>query len=196
MSGAKFVGWARAEGSDGWANGGDNGGAESQAVDGRFRRRSRARGAALVIALLLLVVLTLLAISGMRMSIAELWMAGHEQFHRRASDAASAGIEASIARIQAGGAAGAVQTGGAFAFGEPPTDSYTVSIRQTGRETSLPGSSVGKFSGEHFEIESVGTSSRGARDVQVQGVMVVSSANGVTTFGGVGAGLAGEGGAP
>jgi type II secretory pathway component PulK len=159
--------------------------------------KSVARGAALVIALLLLAILTLLAMSGMRMSIAELWMAGHEQFHRRASDAASAGIEASIARIHASGVAGAVQpAGGAYAFGEPPTDSYTVSIRQTGRETSLPGSSVGKFSGEHFEIESVGTSSRGARDVQVQGVMVISSANGVTTFGGIGAGVASEGVAP
>src|SRR5207244_3406588 len=101
------------------------------------------------IALLLLVILSLLATTGMRTSIAELWMAGSEQFHRAAVEAASAGVEAAIARLRAsrGGLAGEVD-GGA---GDAP---YTATIRRTGTEASLPGSSAGKFVGVHFEIES------------------------------------------
>jgi type II secretory pathway component PulK len=158
-------------------------------------RRGSQQGAALVIALVLLAIVTLLATSGMRMSIAELWMAGNEQFHRKAVDAASAGIEASIARFRAQGVvtASPVDGSGAVAIGEPASDSYSVSARYTGREASLPGSSAGDFFGEHFEIESTGTSARGARDVQIQGLMVVSTSNGVANFSRIGAGLAVEG---
>jgi Tfp pilus assembly protein PilX len=159
-------------------------------------RRDTQRGVALVIALVLLAIITLLATTGMRMSIAELWMAGNEQFHRKAVDAASAGLEASIARIRAQGAlaAGQAAEGGSLtAIGEPASDSYSVSMRYTGREASLPGSSVGKLVADHFEIESTGASARGARDVQIQGVMVVSTTNGVANFGRLGEGLADEG---
>jgi type II secretory pathway component PulK len=148
---------------------------------------SSQRGAVLVIALLLLVILTLLAITGMRTAIAELWMAGNEQFHRKAVEVASAGIEVAIARLQA---SGAIANIGPVTAGESPSDSYTVTIRRTGREASLPGSSAEKLVGEHFEIESTGTASRGAREVQVQGVMVVSSPGGVQTFERTGGGLA------
>jgi len=154
-----------------------------------LRRGSSQRGAALVIALLLLVILTLLATTGMRTSIAELWMAGSEQFHRAAVEAASAGVEAGIARVRAsrgGLAAEAMINGGA---GDAP---YTATIRRAGTEASIPGSSAGKFVGEHFEIESTGAASRGALDVQVQGVMVVASTNGVQTFRSIGMGLGTE----
>ncbi len=157
--------------------------------------RGSQKGAALVIALVLLTIVTLLATSGMRMSIAELWMAGNEQFHRKAVDAASAGIEASIAKFRAEGvvAASAVDDSDAVAIGEPASDSYSVSTRYTGREASLPGSSVGELFGEHFEIESTGTSARGARDVQVQGLMVIATSNGVASFSRISAGLSDEG---
>jgi type II secretory pathway component PulK len=159
--------------------------------------RGAQRGAALVIALVLLVIVTLLATSGMRMSIAELWMAGNEQFHRKAVDAASAGVEASVARFRAQGVVAADQGEGGdpVPIGEPASDSYSVSTRYTGREASLPGSSVGEFFGEHFEIESTGASARGARDVQIQGLMVISTTDGVANFSRIGAGLA-DGGAP
>ena len=144
------------------------------------------RGAALVIALLLLVILSLLATTGMRTSIAELWMAGSEQFHRAAVEAASAGVEAGIARLRAsrGGVAGETEIDGGS--GDAP---YTATIRRAGTEASIPGTSAEKFVGAHFEIESTGAAPRAALDVQVQGVMVVSSTNGVRTFQRIGTGL-------
>jgi hypothetical protein len=154
------------------------------AVRDATQRRATERGAALVVALLLLVILTLLATTGMRTSIAELWMAGSEQFHRAAVEAASDGVEAAVARLRAsrGGLAGEVDGGSG-------TAPYTATIRHAGTETSIPGSSAGKFVGEHFEIESTGAAARGALDVQVQGVMVVVSTNGVRTFRRIGSGL-------
>jgi len=153
------------------------------------------RGAALVIALILLVILTLLAVTGMRMSVAELAMAGNEQFRHKASTASSAGIEVAIARVSARGgpASGEVERVGPVSVGEPRRDSYTVSVRYTGREASLPGSSAERFFGDHLEIQSVGVSSRSARDVQAQGVMVISPAQGVKSFQRTGTGLASEG---
>ena len=146
----------------------------------------RERGAALVIALLLLAILTLLAITGMRTSIGELWMAGSEQFHRAALEAASAGVENAIARLRAGSPARDFD-------GESIGAPYTVTVRHAGAEAAMPGSSAEKFVGDHFEIESTGASLRGALEVQVQGVLVVSPANGVRTFQGIGAGLGPEG---
>jgi Tfp pilus assembly protein PilX len=137
------------------------------------------RGTALVIALLLVTILTLVAITGMRVSIAEMWMAGSERFHRKAAEAASAGVEAAIAQLQAAGGAAAAD---ASIEGESSGAPYTASVRHAGTEASLPGSSAEKFVGEHFEIESTGASSRGALEVQVQGVLIVSATNGVRTF--------------
>lgn len=57
----------------------------------------RQNGAALVIGLLLLLVLTILAISGMTTASLELQMAGNEQYQERAFQAAEAGIERAIA---------------------------------------------------------------------------------------------------
>jgi Tfp pilus assembly protein PilX len=144
----------------------------------------------LVIALLLLVVFSLLAITGMRTAIAELWMAGSEQFHRVAVEAASAGVEAGIARLRA--SPGAIASDGTIEAGAGSgarTASYTATIRHAGTEASIPGSSAEKFVGEHFEIQSTGTAPRSARDVQVQGVTVISSSNGVRTFRRIGQGL-------
>jgi Tfp pilus assembly protein PilX len=144
-------------------------------------------GAALLIALALLVILGILGTAGMRMSIAELMMAGNEQFRNSAELAASAGVEAGIARISQHSAAGTLTP-------NLEGEGYTASIRYAGNETTLPGSSLGKFVGRHYEITSKGTSARRARDEQVQGVMVVSAvAEGVTTFRQTGAGLESEG---
>ena len=148
---------------------------------------SSQRGAVLVIALLLLVMLTLLAVTGMRTAIAELWMAGNEQFHRQAVDAASAGAEVAIARMRA---LREVADMGPVAVDGSPPSSYSVTVRHKGREASLPGSSAEKLVGEHFEIESTGTASRGAHEVQVQGVMIISFPGHLQTFQRVGGGLA------
>jgi hypothetical protein len=57
----------------------------------------RESGAALVVGLILLLVLTLLAISGMTTASLELQMAGNEQYQTRAFEAADAGVEQAMA---------------------------------------------------------------------------------------------------
>jgi hypothetical protein len=149
-------------------------------------RTRRARGVALVIALMLLLVVTLLATGGMMTATAELIMAGHEQFHQRAIDAASAGVEIALARVEAaaGGEGSAFVSEGSTASGE-----YRVSSRYAGEETNLPGFSVDKFAALHFEIDSTGRSTRGATDRQLQGVMVIASRDSTETFTRIGDGL-------
>jgi type II secretory pathway component PulK len=152
-------------------------------------RRASERGAVLVIALLLLTVFTLLAITAMRTSVAELWMAGGEQFHRMAVEAASAGVEVGVARLRA---SASTSIGEISSDGGVASVGYVATLRRVGTEASIPGSSAEKFVGEHFEIESTGTAPRRARDVQVQGVLVISSSNGVRTFHRIGEGLGAE----
>jgi Tfp pilus assembly protein PilX len=139
-----------------------------------------ARGSALVIAMMLLFILSLLAVTSMSMSTAEVVMAGNEQFRRLASDAASAGVETAVSHLRAAPVAG-----------EVTSDVFIATVRHVGDESSLPQSSAGKFVGQHFEIESTGQSARGASDVQTQGVMVILPAGGVTTYGQIGDGLQG-----
>lgn len=58
--------------------------------------RSHQRGAALVVGLLLLLVLTILAISGMTTASLEMLMAGNEQYQERAFQAADSAVERAI----------------------------------------------------------------------------------------------------
>jgi Tfp pilus assembly protein PilX len=134
-----------------------------------------ARGAALAVALILLVILTLIAVSGMSLATAELAMAGNEQLRRRASDAASAGVERAIERLST-----LASIPNELHF----SDGADVSVRYVGDEASLPGFSAEKFAGRHFLIESTGVAPRGARDVQQQGVLVVGVKGGVVEFAG------------
>lgn len=145
----------------------------------------RQRGAVLIVALALMVILALLASSGMRLSLAELTMAGNEQFRHAAAMASASGIEAAIARIES--------RGGPMTSESVDDTAYVATIRYASDEQTLPGSSVGRFVGHHYEVTSVGTSSRLSRDEQVQGVMVVDAvANGLTTFRRIGDGVATE----
>jgi Tfp pilus assembly protein PilX len=132
------------------------------------------RGAALAVALILLVILTLLAVSGMSLATAELVMAGNEQLRRRAAETASAGIERGIERMTT--------------LPSIPDEMRFdgVALRYVGNETTLPGFSAEKFVGRHFEIESIGSAPRGARDVQRQGVLVIGASGGVVEFAGGG----------
>lgn len=146
------------------------------------------RGAALVIGLVLLLILTLLAITGMNTATTELVMAGNEQFRRAAVMAASAGIEEAIADV------GVVPTAPGAAptqvqdvpFGVAGTDRFSTATRYVGEETGLPQSSVDRFIGLHFEIDSTGASARNARDRQVQGVFVIAGAGAAGGGGGIG----------
>jgi Tfp pilus assembly protein PilX len=142
-------------------------------------RLSKQTGAALVIALILLLIVTLLATTAMGISIAEVVMAGNEQFHRQATDAASAGVEASIAQLAASALdrTTSVSTADTTASGD-----YVASARYAGESATVPGFSAGKFSARHFEIESTGGAARHADDEQFQGVMIVISKDAVEVF--------------
>jgi type IV pilus assembly protein PilX len=142
-------------------------------------RRTSSRGVALIVTLILLLLVTLLATTGMRISTAEVVMAGNEQFHRQAMDAASAGVEAVIAQVANSplDRSTSITAADTTASGD-----YLASGRYMGDSTSVPGFSVGKFSARHFEIESTGGAARDAIDDQLQGVMVVSSNGDVETF--------------
>ncbi len=155
--------------------------------------RHRQRGVALVIALIMLVVLTLLAMTGMNTATTELIMSGNEQYRRNASQAAAAGIEQAISQLaDASTARSAVpSTIPPTALPGAPDERYTTVTRFTGDETGLPQSSADKFVGLHYTIESTGNSARGASDTQIQGVMVVAATGGAgeTGFTRVGSGL-------
>lgn len=137
----------------------------------------RQKGAALVIGLILLMILTLLAFTGISGSITELAMANNEQFQRNASQAATAGIEQAIPQLAAlpttPGAAAVVA--GPTPLPGAPDDRYTTRSRYVGEEHNLPQSSADKFIGLHFVIDSDGQSVRNARESQTQGVMVISA---------------------
>jgi type IV pilus assembly protein PilX len=153
----------------------------------------RQRGAALVIALLMLMILTILALSGINTATTELAMAGNEQYRRNAAQAATAGIEDAISRL------GAVPTAPGAAptvvaptlLPESTSERYGTSTRFIGDENGLPQSSADKFVGLHFQIDSTGTSLRNASDDQAQGVMVVaaSGSGGNSSFTQLGGGL-------
>lgn len=145
----------------------------------QVRQDGYSRGAALIVALILLLLVTLLATTGMTLSITELVMAGNEQFHRQAVDAASAGVEAAIAQL----AASALDAGTSIsAVDTTASGDYLASARYVGESTSVPGFSVGKFAARHFEIESTGSAARHAGDDQFQGVMAIRSTDAVATF--------------
>jgi type IV pilus assembly protein PilX len=145
--------------------------------------RRRQQGAALVIGLILLLILTLLAVTGMNTATTELVMAGNEQYRNNASHAASTGIEEAIPGIGAVPTtlgAGPVKVGATPVPGSDPAaavvDKYSTSTQYVGEETGLPQSSANKFVGLHYVITSTGTSARSAKDVQSQGVLVVAPA--------------------
>jgi len=137
------------------------------------RALPRQQGAALVIGLILLLVLTLLAVSGMNSASLEFIMAGNEQYRSNAFQAAEAGIEQSIAQGAFNPAGGAQALNGATTA----TDTWAASVTPQLGGTPLPamwGNSWNSFSTYHFEISSVGAATRSANAVNLQGVAVIS----------------------
>jgi hypothetical protein len=138
--------------------------------------RARQRGAALVVGLLLLLVLTVLAISGMTMATLELQMAGNYQFEERAFQAAEAGVERAITAGVFNTNAPTVQAPVAVAADNEDTLEYTVTFDDDNGVTPVPrgGYSLGSgFEAYHFEIESTGSSRRGAESVHEQSFYIV-----------------------
>ena len=137
-------------------------------------------GAALVIGLLLLLVLTILAISGMTTATLELQMAGNTQYKERAFQAAETGIEQALdtATFNTSTAHAAVNQPVDTTVGTTNDDSYDFNMefdRQTGT-TMVPGGgySMGTgFQAYHFNIESTGRSERGAEATHTQSVYII-----------------------
>lgn len=139
--------------------------------------RARQTGAALVIGLILLVVLTLLAVSGMNTANTELKMAGNEQFRRRAFEVSESGIERGLAQGPFNPGAPPVNLTNVVADPANTDDLYNLLITPVGSTAAPPGYSMKTFSAEHFTIQSLGQSMRSgnanAVATHVQGLFLV-----------------------
>lgn len=152
----------------------------------RFRPVPRAQqGAALVIGLILLLVLTLLAVSGMNSASLEFIMAGNEQYRQNAFQAAETGVDVSYATFGTTVALipGGPDLPGAGAVPNSTTESWTTvtSSLATGASMSPPpnprANSFGRFSYFNYDLTSTGVSVRGARAVNIQGISQIGPAN-------------------
>jgi type IV pilus assembly protein PilX len=137
--------------------------------------KPRQRGAALVIGLLLLVVLTLLAISGMNTASLELVIAGNSQYRQNAFQAAETGIAQALATGVFNPRSGPTTSPRAPLANDTTNDFFTTTITPQLNGQGLPalGKSGDRFRDFHFEVTSVGDSSRNARATSVQGLAVV-----------------------
>jgi type IV pilus assembly protein PilX len=140
----------------------------------------RQRGAALVIGLLLLLILTILAISGMTTATLELQMAGNTQYKERAFQAAETGIEQAIETSTFDTANPYVKTAQPVDTTPGTTDNdeydFTMAFDKETGTTIVPGGgySMGTgFQAYHFNIESTGRSERGAEATHTQSVYII-----------------------
>jgi type IV pilus assembly protein PilX len=163
---------------------------------------ARQSGAALVVGLILLLVLTVLAVSGMATASLELLMAGNMQYQERSFQAADAGIEQALAR-------GVYDTNTPTGTYDNPAAVNPVPDRGTGQQiancpepddpvdgqqceyylrfdvqsgqTPVPGGgySLGTgFEAYHFVIDSFGTADRSAQSHHQQSFYVVGPGGG------------------
>jgi type IV pilus assembly PilX-like protein len=129
------------------------------------------QGAALIVGMVLLVVLTLLAISGMNTATTELLMAGNEKYQENAFQAAETGIERTIATAAFNPAAMPPPVPPQVDLGDG--SNYEAVVLPRGSSPPPPGYSIGTFGAEHFEIQSTGNSLRNATSSHVQGLFLV-----------------------
>jgi Tfp pilus assembly protein PilX len=137
---------------------------------------TKQHGAALVVGLLLLLVITMLAISGINSASVEFVMAGNDQYHQNAFQAAEAGIADVLSTAAFNPGAGAQTTAG-VALSDSKTETYdtTVTPALSGApQPALWGNKWDSFSTFHFQIDSTGHSARNALASTVQGVAVLS----------------------
>jgi type IV pilus assembly protein PilX len=144
-----------------------------------IRNHRNERGTALVVGLLLLLVITVLAVSGMNAASMELVMAGNEQYRQNAFQAAETGIELSLVSGSfVPGAAPEAQTN--IAVPNSTTDRYssTISSDLAGApQPAIWGASWNSFATYHFTVQSTGTSTRSAVATNVQGIAVIAPAD-------------------
>jgi type IV pilus assembly protein PilX len=140
-------------------------------------------GAALVVGMILLMVLTLLAISGMNSATLELQMAGNAQYSENAFQAAETGVEEALRSARLNGVNTSNVDPEVDDVVTGTTDHYKILTLHNPDNgvTKVPSGGfsmgVGKgFSAYHFDITSTGTSARSATQTHVQGFYVVAQA--------------------
>jgi len=121
--------------------------------------RSGQRGAALVVGLILLVVLTILAVSGVFTSTMELRMVRNTQSQEHAFQAAEVAVEDALANPVLSTSAPFNQA--TIAVPNSPGDTYSYQLQfvgQTPLGTGMTGYSIGTaFQSYHFQVDASGT---------------------------------------
>jgi hypothetical protein len=128
---------------------------------------------------MLLVVLTLLAVTGMNTASMELVMAGNEQYRQRAFQASEAGIEQAMPRVPFIGQSCSPVKIVESKFVESPESETVANYKVTSQYMGDRPSSGGVVE-LHYELRSEGTSSRNANALNVQGAFVAQNDGDVT----------------
>jgi Tfp pilus assembly protein PilX len=149
-----------------------------------FNRKSRQRGAALIVGLVLLAVITLLAVVGMNISNSELASANSEQIRLRAFQAAESGLEHGL--IYAAKDAGTTNIGEGETLDTEPVegspededgnaiDTFTNTVTYHGAGPA-PGYSETDYAAQHYAILAEGRSARNAVVRNEMGAFVVGN---------------------
>jgi len=138
-----------------------------------FRRQ---QGAALVVGLVLLVVLTILAVSGVFTSTLELRMVRNTQSQERAFQAAEVAIEQALANPGLSTSVPEVQA--TTPNPDAPDDTYSYTLAHTcvsAPSSALEGYEIGPtgFSAWHFEVAARGNGPDNAIADHVQGFLII-----------------------
>lgn len=144
-------------------------------------------GAALVVGLLLLLVLTLLAVSGMNSAGLELTMAGNTQIQEKAFQMAEQGIQIAVVKpsnfdtsqIKTLNSQSPACGGSALASTDSNScEQTTVTITPINPEgtaaVTSPGNSLNKFRDYPFQVQSVATSAQNATTTNTQITSILS----------------------
>jgi len=136
---------------------------------------SRQRGAALVVGLILLVVLTILAVSGVFTSTMELRMARNTQSQERAFQAAEVAVEDALGNPVLSTSAPFTQPAIAVPNGYGDQYSYQLQfVGQTPLGTGMTGFSIGSaFQAYHFQVDANGTGPDNATAAHTQSFYVI-----------------------
>ncbi len=144
-------------------------------MNGTATGSQRQQGAALVVGLILLVVLTILAVSGVFTANMELRMVRNTQSQERAFQAAEVAIEDALANPVLSTSAGFNQADTAVPNSDP--DFYTFGLQFVGQAplgTGTAGYSIGSaFQTYHFQIEATGNGPDNALAEHTQSFYVV-----------------------
>ena len=144
------------------------------------------RGAALVIGLILLLVLTILAVSGVVTSTFELRMVANQQQQERAFQAAEVAVERALTTNIASTSTVTTVARTEIDPGAPDTEEFEYQLRPVGEFTppaSAPTGAVSAgvgLSAFHFEVTADGYAPGGAESEHTQGFYVIVNTGGTT----------------